>query len=131
MLQPGTNALTRCGQVSVQLCRVLASSDYTRSFTDTFTDSGPSEPPNFFFQPQLRLEARVGIEREFQFILARASLPQVPNRHSDPRFSQVLLRQYAKASRFPKILPLSFHHPSIYFSIRLLELLLEVSGQVQ
>jgi len=45
--------------------------------------------PKPLLRAQMELEARVGIERELSFKLARASLPQVPNRHSDPRVFQV------------------------------------------
>jgi hypothetical protein len=45
-------------RVSVKLCPVLANCDSARRFTDTSTESGHSNPPKFFFHPQLRMEAR-------------------------------------------------------------------------
>lgn len=43
MIQPGTNALIRCGRVSVSFCRYRALWPKSRRFTDSFTDSGQSD----------------------------------------------------------------------------------------
>jgi hypothetical protein len=57
----GCLALTSIGRVSGKFWLVLASSNFARHFTDSFTDSGRSDLPNSLLLMQQNLEARVGI----------------------------------------------------------------------
>jgi hypothetical protein len=70
--QSGTTALARSRRVSGKFCRVLANSEGPRRFTDSFTDSGRSGPPNSLVPNQLKLEARVGIEPTMRLLQSPA-----------------------------------------------------------
>jgi hypothetical protein len=73
MIQSGAFALASSGQVSVVLCRVLANCDANRPFTDTFTESGRSQPRNPLQFNKLKLEPTVRIELTTRALRKRCS----------------------------------------------------------
>jgi hypothetical protein len=73
MIPSGTNALARCGRVSVEYCRILAGGVGAARLTDSFTDSGRSDRRNSLIFNEMKLEPTVRIELTTRALRKRCS----------------------------------------------------------